>query len=418
MKNILNKIYNFVDNRLYFRLLYILVSLGFATIFLYIPTVNNFPIFKKLNTIVLVWGILLIFIMIFKDYKTRKIYKFDVPLIGFVIFTLILNLFVYRTTENLKWWLVNLMIFISLYTIDVFKSKKQNIKEMSIISYFYIILMIPLSVVSLYVDYKKITIQVFDMVFGEGRSFGIFVNQNALSIAAAISLMLSIYLILKSNNLKIKIILSLNIILQGITMVKANGRSSYLLIIAAVYLFIFVYLKNKYLRIALLIIPFLCSSVLLTFNEDKLHGFTSGRNILWKSASIVIENNPILGVGNSSLIENIKNARAVEYLPGIEYGGLHNVYLQIATVNGVISLILMLGFLISIMIFIIKALDKLKGKEKLQMTVISSILLGILGVNAFESNLVYMISFISIIFWIYLGYTISILDNKNISNKR
>lgn len=50
------------------------------------------------------------------------------------------------------------------------------------------------------------------------------------------------------------------------------------------------------------------------------------------------------------------------------------------------------------------------------MTTIASMLLGILAVNVFESNLVYIISFISIMFWIYLGYTISILDNRNISN--
>ncbi|WP_252238117.1 O-antigen ligase family protein [Clostridium sp. VAP51] len=410
MKDVLNKIYNFVDNRLYFRLLYILVSLGFATIFLYVPAI------KELNTIVLAWGILLILIMMFKDYKTRKIYKFDVPIILFIIFTLALNIFAYRTTENIKIWIVNLMIFTSLYTIDVFKSKRQNIKEMKIISYFYIVLMLPLSMVSLYVDYKKITIQATDMVFGTGRSFGIFVNQNALSIAAGLAVVLSIYLMQRNNNIKMKTLLFLNFIIQGITMVKANGRSSYLLIIAVIYLFLFIYLKNKYLRIALLVIPFLCSSVLLTFNEDRLHGFTSGRNILWKSASFVIKDNPMIGVGNSDLLEAVRNARVVEYLPGIEYGGLHNVYLQIAATNGIISLVLMLVFLISIMVFIIKKLDKLKGKEKLQMTTIASMLLGILAVNVFESNLVYIISFISIMFWIYLGYTISILDNRNISN--
>ncbi|MDR5586709.1 O-antigen ligase family protein [Clostridium aquiflavi] len=412
MKEVLNKIYNFIGNRLYFRLLYILVSLGFATIFLYVPAI------KKLNTIVLAWGILLILIMIFKDYKTRKIYKFDIPIILFIIFTLALNIFAYRTTENIKIWIVNLIIFTSLYTIDVFKSKRQNIKEMNIISCFYIVLMLPLSIVSLYVDYKKITIQATDMVFGTGRSFGIFVNQNALSIAAGLAVVLSIYLMLKNNNIKMKILLLLNVIIQGITMVKANGRSSYLLIIAVIYLFIFVYLKSKHLRIALLIIPLLCSSVLLTFDEDRLHSFTSGRNILWKSASFVIKDNLLLGVGNSDLIEAVRNARIVEYLPGIEYGGLHNIYLQIATVNGIISLALILIFLISIMVFIIKRLDKLKGKEKLQMTTISSMLLGILAVNAFESNLVYIISFISIMFWIYLGYIISILDNKNISNNK
>jgi len=64
--------------------------------------------------------------------------------------------------------------------------------------------------------------------------------------------------------------------------------------------------------------------------------------------------------------------------------------------------------------FIVHHLDKLQRKEKLQMTTLTSVIVGILAVNLFESTLVYMASFISLVFWIYLGYLISILDNKNI----
>jgi len=48
------------------------------------------------------------------------------------------------------------------------------------------------------------------------------------------------------------------------------------------------------------------------------------------------------------------------------------------------------------------------------MTTLTSIIVGILAVNLFESTLVYMVSFMSLIFWIYLGYLVSVLDNKNV----
>jgi len=93
---------------------------------------------------------------------------------------------------------------------------------------------------------------------------------------------------------------------------------------------------------------------------------------------------------------------------------LHNIYFEIATVNGVISLLLFLSFLGIILMFIVGLLDKLQRKEKIQMTTLTSLTVGILAVNLFESDLIYSASFISMIFWIYLGYLVSILDNKNI----
>ncbi|MBW6410894.1 O-antigen ligase family protein [Clostridium weizhouense] len=411
MREVLGKIYEVIDNRLYFRLLYLFVSMSFVTILSCIPGI------KLLNTLALAWGMLLILFMIFNDYKRRKIYKFDIPLAGFIIITLIFNLTVYRDSENIKKWLFNIILLMSIYTIDVFKDKKINIKEMNIITYFYTIIMFILSLGSLFMRFSGKTIKVGEILFGYTNEYtnGLFINENALSIAAALAIVMSIYLNSKSKSGKIKIFYVVNIIVQIISMIEARGRSAYLVVIAIGYLFLFVYCKNKYFRTALIIIPLLLGSIGFTFNETKLHKITTGRNILWKSASLVIKEHPLTGVGYSDLIESVRNVREVEYLPGIEGGRLHNIYIEIATVNGVISLVLIFIFLIGIITFIIKKLDKLKRKEKFQMTTITSMIVGIVAVNVFESNLVYIVSFISIIFWIYLGYLVSILDNKNIS---
>ena len=83
MKEIIKNIYEYVDNKFYFKLLYLFVSLTTVTMLKYVPGI------RVLNYIPLAWGIILILLLIFKNYKYRKIYRFDIPLILLIIFTFI-----------------------------------------------------------------------------------------------------------------------------------------------------------------------------------------------------------------------------------------------------------------------------------------------------------------------------------------
>ena len=120
MKEIIKNIYKYVDNKFYFKLLYLFVSLVYVTILKYVPVI------LLLKNIVFAWGIILILLMIIEDYKRRKIYKFDIPLGLFMILTLIFNIFAYRNIENIKSWIVNLILFTVIFTVDVFRNKKDN----------------------------------------------------------------------------------------------------------------------------------------------------------------------------------------------------------------------------------------------------------------------------------------------------
>ncbi|MBC2457710.1 O-antigen ligase family protein [Clostridium beijerinckii] len=406
MREAIKKIYDFLDNKFYFKLLYLFVSLTFVTMLKYVPGRNI------LNAITLAWGMLLILFMVIEGYKRRKIYKFDIPLALFMILTLIFNIFIYRSIDNIKVWIVNLIIFVVIFTVDVFKSKKKLIKELNIITYSYVIFMMVASIISLIMRYSGINIEIGQVAFGSTK--GVFENENALSIATSLAIVMCVYLNYISRSHKLKMLWMGNIILQAVTMIGSHGRSAYLVIIAVIYLSIFIYSKNKYIRVALVLVPILFCGVFFEMVKSHLEAFTTERNIIWTSASVVIEKNPLTGVGNSNLIEAVRNARIGSYLPGIEFGGMHNIYVQIAAVNGLISLLLFLMFIAMIVVFIVQHLDKLNRREKNQMTIITSIIAGILAVNLFESVLIYTISFISMIFWIYLGYLVSLLDNKNI----
>ena len=406
MKNVLRKIYDFIDNRFYCKLLYLFVSLTFVTILIDVPGIK---IFSKIAQL---WALALILLMVIEDRKRRKLYKFDIPLMAFVGLTLVYNLFLYKNITDFKEWIVNLILFTTIFTIDVFRNKKEIIKEMNIITYFYCIFMFIASIISLILRLLGRSVQIGDILFGGSK--GIFVNENALSIACAIAIVMCIYMNIIAKNNRMKMFWLANIVLQAITMIGSNGRSAILVVIAVAYTYIFVYYRNKYARVALLILPIIVCGAIFTLEENTIRDYTSGRSSLWTSASIVIKDNPLTGVGKNDFVDAVRAARDTDDLPGLETGGIHNIYLQIATINGIIALLLIIVFLYIILVFIVQKLDKLKRKEKLQMTTLASMLLGILAVNLFESNLIYIISFISMIFWIYLGYLISILDNKNI----
>ena len=414
MKEIIKNIYDYVDNKFYFKLLYLFVNLTYVTMLEYVPVIN------KLKYVALAWGIILILLMIIEDYKRRKIYKFDIPLGIFMIITLIFNVIAYRNTYNIKIWVINLILFVVIFSVDVFRCKKTMIKEMDIITYFYVIFMFIASFISLIMRVSGKTIELNGIVFGATR--GVFDNENSIGIAAALAIVMCIYLNYAAKSHRFKMFWLANIVLQTITMIGSHGRSAYLIVIAVVYIFIFVYNKNKYFRIIFLLIPILAGGIFFQLDKSNIRSFTSGRSSLWTCGAIVIKEHPLVGVGNNDFIEAVtvvsKNSElsGVEFgdVPGIEFGGLHNIYVQIATVNGIVPLILFLTFLGMILTFIIQHLDKLKRKEKLQMTTLTSLVFGILVVNLFESTLIYIGSFISMIFWIYLGYLVSILDNKNI----
>lgn len=413
MKDTVKKIFDYIEkSRFYFKLFYLFVSLTFVTALVTIPRIH------VLSKIALFWGIIIILYMVFDGYKKRKLYWFDIALQIFLIFTLILTLIFYRTKENLVIWLVNSILFISIYTIDIFRNKKDLIREMKIITYFYTIFMALASAISLFMRFFNQTIQVGEYLFA-GSKGGLFENKNAISIAAAITIALCLYLNYSIKINKIKLYCLGNILLQLITMMVFRGRSAILIVIAMFYTAAFIYIKNKYIRITMisLSIIFIIASTTIIIGTDwnytSIRLYTSGRSNLWRTAWEVIKWYPLIGVGKTALFDSMMEARVTWDLPGLQYGGLHNIYFQIITVNGLISLILFILFLCGILIFLLKHIDNLKRKERLRMSILVSMLVGILAVNAFESTLIYFVSFISMIFWIYLGYIISILDNRN-----
>ncbi|NLK22463.1 MAG: O-antigen ligase family protein [Clostridiales bacterium] len=362
-----------------------------------------------ISKMALLWGILLSIYHFFIIVK-RKIEISELIIYFFLCFTLFLNIIFYRTGENLKIWIVNCIMLTSVFYINKDKTKDALETELRILSNFTIVFTFILSSISTIMYISKLSITVSDTVYGANQ--GLYVYKNTLAIAAAISLILSLYCYFIETSNKIKIFYIVNIVLQLINVFYSKGRSALLILLAIPFVIIYLYVKNTIFRCSIILVPAaLCIGLFAKFH-DKLYDFLSARNELWYSAYLLFKDNLFKGVGNSSMVEKVYSMRPGVILPGIEDGGLHNIYLQMITSNGILSLIIFLAFICFVIYNITIKIDVLSGKEKLAASSLLILVFGILFVNVFESNLIYISSFISIIFWYVLGIIYNLYTKK------
>ena len=107
------------------------------------------------------------------------------------------------------------------------------------------------------------------------------------------------------------------------------------------------------------------------------------------------------------------DANKTDYLRGIEGGGLHNIYIQLTTVNGIFAALIIIILFGSIFFFLNKKIQPLMAKTKVRFTILLALFLGIALINLMESSLLYSVNFICIIFWSVASFLISYLDNEN-----
>ena len=399
----IKKLTDFFTNNFYFSFFYLFSTLLLITIF------NDLLFVNILLKISLAWGICLSLFHIYKILKRRP-NKIEISIFIFLLLSLLLTIIFYRSITNLKVWVVNLVLMTGVFYIDDKKSKEELNKELYIISAFFSIFMFITFLISVVIYSQKTGITQEEILYGE--KWGLFIYKNSLAISAGVASLLSAFCYLRSEKKYTKIFFLLNTIIQIIAVFVSKGRSALLLLLAIPFIFIFTKFKNKIFRACLVIIPSITCITGFALFHEKLFNFLSGRNELWYSACLLIKNNLFTGVGNEMLVEDVYSMRPDVILPGIEFGRLHNIFLQIVSENGIVLLIVFLSILYFAFSSLIRNIDNLKGHSYFINTTLLSLIVGLVFVNLFESNLIYVTSFIAIVFWIYLSYTLSINNKK------
>lgn len=145
-------------------------------------------------------------------------------------------------------------------------------------------------------------------------------------------------------------------------------------------------------------------------SEDR--DVTSGRSDSWSKSMILIQENPIMGIGKGNITEY-----ANRYLArGLNFSDLHNGYLTILVSTGFVGFSIFLIF--SIMVarrIIVVLLERLRNNDGKDLAILVSMLCAYCAYAFFEKALLFDITFMVVVFWLILGYSMAMIPNRKSS---
>ena len=389
-----------------------------------------------LKYISFVFVIALVFytINIFRNYR----YFIKTPYFIFLFIFLISNLLSFFLFEKGKISFLtsdalnHIVLLIILFPTQVNLTKENNLKNYEFFLKLVLIWnlgMILISEFMLFMNYSGVTCTGYDCHYtgiNGTRLYGIYTDPNYASMLALITILISIFFFIKSEKLFYKIIYILIILLSYIFIVFTYSRTGLISLLIAIFIFSFYYLnkflsKNIFLSliissILLLIIAFLPTPLRSFYNHifpTKIERNSYVENIdisnnrfdIWSSGVIAISDHPILGIG----YRNIKSYFNGNY-PGTYIANhdkayeLHNVVLNILISQGIIGLIPFSIFSFLIIKLIWKTKNQTYSDQKyLIILLLISIIISISCESMFISDILYLYTPTSILFWISLG---------------
>lgn len=391
------------NNILYYKILYIVYAILSITI------LREIPYFTQVFSLIMVFLSFIYFCVFIYNGIYIKMNRSRYLLILF----LLLQCSTFFISKNYISDTIRLVfngIYFFIISISIDNNKKDTNKMFKITSLLIFIVII----ISFIMYFLNLSININSNIYGKlldaeyYKSFvGITVNSNTVGILSSFLIIFSIHLLIKKERLDY---INYFYIVTGIVSLVLSGSRGAILMFL-IYLIMMLILYNKrYLKLAISIFVIGSIGILIYYlNRSNIDTISTGRSVLWENAFNIIKQNKIFGVGTTSFVDIMKENSHVS-LPGIEAGGLHNIYIQIALCNGLLAFFVFITFILTIIIIFLKEiLYKNNDNNKINISLFS-ILVSILSLNLFESTLIYICSFIALIFWICIGELFSNLN--------
>ena len=281
-----------------------------------------------------------------------------------------------------------------------------------------------------------------------GRLWGI-VNPNASAIFSYISIVFALYLIHKGS--KYSIYLKINNVIQFLNFAAMQSRGALLSVLLLLGLYcLFVSRGNLVKKI----VTFAVAATLVTGADIGLSYLTSiyissgrttiidlnkgesyseigsdiekkntelhliettpsGRTYIWKNAIKMGMEKPVFGYGVRNVSDYFTQYFSKYEIQNSLIGGnFHNIFITIFVSSGLLGLI---SFILIIAYVSLRFITYLVVTKKNDEKLIIILFFGILFGQLFESQIIYSTNFINIIFWLVIGYGLTIcLKEKNI----
>ena len=443
----------------------------YREVFLFITILYSISYFTSFSTILnlflLLWGGLLLVSDLFSTriiFKSKKLILLMIFIVGYFI-TLIVNRDM-GFFENAKIFLLTILQFFILFAFSEEDDEKSVFKHITIFSEIIVKVTFITSGLSLIIYILGINFEFKDFIIGvqNGMLNGIYTGANTAGPLAAISIAVSLLVIeLKKKYAKIKFLWT-NIIIQFIFICMTNSRATmYCIMVFAIILALFyfkdyknksvsvisviviyfvskiindvLYYINRFVNFTKLIFKFIFNKITNSINSGEIGsnipnimdgldgssgavhkeihmGFFNGRAQLWECGIEIFRDNVLFGVGSRNVAEVALKYHSLSELPGVFGGGMHNIIIQILVSNGLVGFLSILVFAIICLFEFIKYFVT-KGYIDTYFRVVLivfSMLVMLVVNNMAEANILYAASYMSTVFWTYLGFGIFIIN--------
>lgn len=150
-------------------------------------------------------------------------------------------------------------------------------------------------------------------------------------------------------------------------------------------------------------------------DEDSELGedISNRRFAIWKSALEVMATRPILGVSFRHILPYAREFLPQTYIVNNDYNdfaSMHNLYIDVIVSQGIVGILIFLSFVIFVVVSVLRRIFKDKGEGYFLPAMVLCIVVPIVVSAFFYSEILFINTGGSVIFWCAMGYLMNLLD--------
>lgn len=266
---------------------------------------------------------------------------------------------------------------------------------------------------------------------------------------ACIAILMSIYFFMKAEKKEIKILHILNVLLQASYIAFSDSRTGKLCLIAGIVTLMVIYvvmnLKKDMKKTGIVLLIFLViagsptiikniynvASTLVHTSETKptnigregdIAGDISNRRFeIWESAFEIYKDNPAFGVSRKNIIAYAKANDPSLYIVNndhMDFDSMHDLFFDILVSQGTVGVAIFYGFGLFLIVIFFKNAKKIMDKDGNVVLFMFPIIALILVSTLVMTELVYVDSPISTVFWMFLSYLMYYISSLKEGNAK
>lgn len=145
--------------------------------------------------------------------------------------------------------------------------------------------------------------------------------------------------------------------------------------------------------------------------DENVGGVLTGRTYLWYGGLQAFFQHPLFGTTRAGLHDAAADHIPEVWRVNLLRGGLHNIALMVLACSGGVGFVIMLGFVLLSGGRALKWMWQRRGDRAAMLcNILIALIFTILGIEMFESRILYTTTIFGAIFWMFYGYAMQLVD--------